>query len=130
MTGGSGNPWRLPPTDQLRGRENVTQWFLLITVLLGGMAVFMRARNMDGSGPFNEDSDWDLSNPHSRHYKAKNTVLQNVNDPALLQRLVRDYSDHPLHEMCSAIASSLMPSASELTSQITEHVWQQGDDIS
>ena len=48
MSGGSNNTWRLPPTDQLRGRENVTQWFLLITVLLGGMTVFMLARNMDG----------------------------------------------------------------------------------
>jgi hypothetical protein len=90
----------------------------------------MRARNMDGSGAFNTDADWDLSNTQSRHYKAKNTVLQNVQDPALLQRLVRDFQDSHLHEMCSAIASSLMPSASELTSQITEHVWQQGDDVS
>ena len=30
-----------PQTDQLRGRENVMQWFLLITVLLGGVAVFI-----------------------------------------------------------------------------------------
>ena len=38
---GSGGNWRLPPNDQLRGRENVYQWFLLISVLLGGMAVFI-----------------------------------------------------------------------------------------
>ena len=38
----SGGNWRLPPTDQLRGRENVSQWFLLITLLLGGMAVYIR----------------------------------------------------------------------------------------
>ena len=130
MSGSGGNNnWRLPPNEQLRGRENVSQWFLLITVFLGGMAVFMRARSMDGSGPLNEDSDWDLTNPSSRHYKARNIVMQNVNDPGLLQRLHRDFNTRPLHEMCSAIASSLMPSArSKLASQVTEHAWQQGDD--
>jgi hypothetical protein len=133
MSGSGGNGWRLPPpTDQLRGRENVSQWFLLITVLLGGMAAFfVLARNMDGGGPFNTDNEWDLTNPLSRHYKARNIVMQNVNDPGLLQRLHRNFNTRPLHEMCSAIASSLMPSArSELASQVTEHAWQQGDDIS
>ena len=53
------------------------------------MAVFMRARSMDGSGPFNEDGEWDLSNPHSRHYKAKNIVMQKATESLRLSRKIR-----------------------------------------